>query len=186
MSLTLPTFASGSRVRASALTQITAAISALVATKVVKAADQPYAINSTVLQNDTHLLVAGLVNTLYEFELNMIYKESAGQGVDCKIAFTQPASCRIDAQVTGAHANWNGTPGTNLEAEWGAFNAETGTTTSTRTFGTTVSPFGVKVSGTWQVGATPGNLRLQASQGTSSANTLTILAGSSLIIKPMP
>jgi hypothetical protein len=186
MSLTLPTFASGSRVRASALTQITAALNALTPIKVIKAADQAYAVSSIVLQNDTHLLVAGAANTIYEFELNMIYQESAGQGVDCKIAFTQPASCRLDAQVTGAHANWNGTPGTNLEAEWAAFQNETATTTSTRTFGTTTLPFGVKVSGTWQVGATAGNLRLQASQGTSSVNTLTIKAGSSLILRPMP
>jgi len=186
MALTLPTFASGSRVRASALTQITAALTSLVATKVVKAADQAYAASSIVLQNDTHLLVAGLANTLYEFELNVMYKESAGQAVDCKMAFTQPAGCTLNGPVQGAHQNWNGTPGTNLEIEWAGFQNETNTTTSTRTFGTTTTIFGFKVSGTWQVGATPGTLRLQAAQGTSSAAILTIMAGSSLIIKPMP
>lgn len=186
MALILPTWAAGSRVRASDLALINTALTSLVATKVVKAADQAYAVSNITLQNDMHLLVAGAANTLYSFELNFSYKESAGQGVDCKVAFTQPASCTLNGTVQGAHQNWNGTPGTNLEAEWAAFQEETGTTTSTRIFGTTTTVFGVKIAGTWQVGATPGNLRLQAAQGASSAATLTIMKGSSLIIRPMP
>lgn len=186
MSLSLPTFASGSRVRASDLALITAAINALVPVKIIKPSDQNYAVSSTTLQNDTHLLVAGVANTIYEFEFNLIYKESAAQAVDCKVAFTQPASCRLDAVVTAAHIQWPAPSAGNLEAEWAAWQGETGSPTSTRSFGTNTVGFGARVTGTWQVGATAGNLRLQAAQNTSSANTLTIMSGSSLIIRAMP
>jgi hypothetical protein len=187
MSLTLPTFASGSRIRASELALITAALNALTPIKVIKSADQNYATSSTVLQNDTHLFVVGQANTTYEFDLYVAYVESTGTGVDMKIALTQPSGCRFDAGVTGPNVNWTSSPTANLEAEWSAWVNETGTTTSTRPFGTVNGvPFSMEAHGTWQVGATGGTLRVQASQNTSSANTLTIKSGSSLIITPTP
>jgi hypothetical protein len=186
MALTLPTFASGTRVRASALTQIVAALNALTPLSKIKGADQAATSNSTTPADDNHLFVALAANTTYEFDCEILYVDSAGSSVDLKIQFTKPSGSSLSATLEGAHVNWNASASA-VEIEFASWTNETGTTTSTKAFGSATTVFGIKIQGTIQVGATPGNLRLQFSQNTASAvNNVTVKYGSSLVARVLP
>lgn len=189
MALTLPTFASGSRVRASALTQITAALTALSPLQAWKSADETInnAGTGATLHNDIHLALPYAANTNYKLNVDMIYLESAGTSVDMKVAFTFGSNCRLDLAAQGPHVNWTSLFGSNLEAEWNAWVAETSSPTSTHTFGTVNGvSFSMVGDGTFRTGASSGTLRVQWAQGIASANTLTVKAGSSLTLQQVP
>lgn len=154
---------------------------------VIKAADESVnnAGTGTTLQNDDHLVLAGLANTTYSVEMRLLYSESAGTGIDLKCAWTQPTGCTLDLAVVGAHTAWNASAA-NVEVEFASWQADTGTTTGTRSFGSTnVANFSVHIRGTWRVGSTAGNLQFQWAQNTGSASNLTVKAGSSLVLTPL-
>jgi hypothetical protein len=142
--------------------------------------------SSTALQDDNELFVALAANTTYKLDLALLVTETTGTTADIKLAWTQPAGCRIDAAAVGAHVSWNGTSGA-VEVEFGSWQGETGSPTTAKNFGTINAgiSFGYHVRGTVVTGANAGTLRLQWAQVASVAEAVTVQAGSSLILTPI-
>jgi hypothetical protein len=153
---------------------------------VIKGADESVtnAGTGTTLQNDNELLAAVTANTNYKIDLVLLVVEAAGTGIDIKVAWTQPAGCVLDLGPVAPHASWVSAAA--LEVEWAAWQAETGTTTASKSFGSTNSAtFAYHFRGTLRVGSTAGTFQLQWAQVNGSASALTVKAGSSLILTPL-
>lgn len=138
----------------------------------------------TTLQNDNELVVVGAANTSYKVFLDVWAKEAASQVTDIKFAFTQPSGCVLSIGGPGPHTAWNASAGA-LEIEWAALQNQTATTTSTLSYGTTVTAFIYRMTGTWRVGGTGGSLQLQWAQVLANAANLTVMAESSMAIIPL-
>lgn len=139
----------------------------------------------TTLQNDNELLAAVTANTNYKVDLHLFAVEAAGTGIDMKAAWTFPSGCLLDLAVVAPQAGWQNPIGTNLEAEWAAWQGVTTSPTASITFGTTnAATFSYHVRGTLRVG-TAGTLQLQWAQANSNAANLTVRSGSSLILTPL-
>jgi len=151
----------------------------------VKSADESV-ISSTTLQNDNELFVSLAANTTYQLNLALLATEATGTTADLKLAWTMPSGCRLDAANVGAHTSWTGSSA-NPEVEFNSWQAETSTTTSTRSFGTINAGivFGYHVRGIVTNGGTAGTLQLQWAQAASVAENVTVKAGSSLILTPL-
>ena len=151
----------------------------------IKSADQNVN-NSTTLTPDTELNLPVTANTTYKVDAHILAAEAVGTAMDLKIAWSMPASCILDLAVVGPHTAWNASAA-NLEVEWSAWQAETGTTTATRSFGSTVSAvFSYHFRGVLRVGASAGFFRLQWAQNTATVGNLAVKAGSSLFLTPAP
>lgn len=156
----------------------------------IKTADE--SVNSagtgTTLQNDNHLVATLRANTNYQVDLVLLATQAAaGTGTDIKCAWTFPAGCTLDLAVVGAHTAWVATAGAALEVEWAAWQNATSSPSGTVSFGTIQTVvFSYHVRGTIRVGATAGALQFQWAQQNSSASDLTVKAGSSLILTPLP
>jgi hypothetical protein len=139
----------------------------------------------TTLQNDNELTVSGRANTNYSIIFGLLYTEAAGTGIDIKCAWTQPSGCTLNLANAGPNLAWTGAAAA-AEAEWSAWQNQTGTTTGTISFGSTnAAALSVLSLGSWKVGATAGSLQFQWAQQNSSASNLTVKAGSVLIITPV-
>lgn len=143
-------------------------------------------ISSTTLQNDNELFASLAANTSYHIDLTLLVTEATGTTADIKLAWTQPSGCRLDAAAIGAHVSWNGTSGA-VEVEFGSWQGETSTTTSSKSFGTINAGlnFGYQIKGTVANGANAGTLQLQWAQVASVAENVTVRAGSSLLLTPI-
>jgi hypothetical protein len=162
-----------------------AALIAILPVPAIKTADESLA-SSTTLQNDNELVCVGAANTNYKVDLALLATEATGTGIDIKLAFTQPTGCVLDLAVVAPHLGWVSSAGAQLEVEWAGWQAETGTTTSAKSFGTLNGVnFSYHFRGTWRVGSTAGSLQLQWAQNTSAGGNLTVKSGSSLIITPL-
>lgn len=189
MALTLPTFTAGQKIRASTLQQLSDALNILQPVYAIKGADE--SVNNlgsgTTLQNDDALSLALVANTNYWLDLELIYGEAAGTGIDLKTAWTFPAGCRLDLAVVAPHNAWVAAAGGALEVEWGAWQAVTASPSSTITFGTTnAAKFSAHVRGVVANGANAGSLQLQWAQGVGSASNVTVYRGSCLKLQRLP
>jgi hypothetical protein len=153
----------------------------------IKQADENYNNGTgtgTTLHGDTELNVPILASTNYHVNAHILVIEAAGTGIDLKVAWTQPAGCILDLAVVAPHTAWNASAAA-LEAEWAAWQAETGTTSASKSYGTTNSAsFSYHFRGVLRVGATGGFFRLWWAQVNASVSNLTVKAGSSLVVTP--
>jgi hypothetical protein len=167
----LPTFLVGKTVKASELQAIVDAFPV----KAVKLTDQ--SVNNAVRANTDYHVDLALMAT----------QAAAGTGIDLKAAWTFPAGCALDLAVVGPHSAWVATAGAALEVEWAAWQGVTSSPSGTVSFGTLNGVvFSYHVKGTLRVGANAGTFRFQWAQNTSNASDLTVKAGSSLILTPLP
>lgn len=155
--------------------------------KVVKPSDESVssASTGTTLQDDNHLSLTGVANTLYAVRLCALVIEGSSTVTDIKMAWTQPSGCTLNLAGVAPHIDYNASAAA-LETEWAAWQNETGTTTSTKQFGTSTTVFSYVFSGTWEVGSTGGPLQLQWAQRVANAANLTMKQGSSLVLTPLP
>lgn len=186
MSLTLPAFNAGSRIRASDLVLLTTALTTLTPIKAWKTTSENSGTSTTTMQNDDELFVAYAANTNYELDLVLMYSESVAQGVDLSVGYTFGANCRLDYDSSGPHASWSGAAGA-LEAEWACVRNQTTSPSSSIKYGTTTTGFSVQHHGSLRTGATPGTLQLQWAPGNSvSPAIVTVLSGSMLQLTAQP
>jgi hypothetical protein len=133
-----------------------------------KSADQSVT-SSTTLVNDTHLKFAVAANETYIFQL-WLFTYAADGTPDIKVTCTGPS---------GSTVLWS--------SSQVIFNAAAATTlTSVNTSGVSADLFvdannrAIQLYGTISNGATAGDLQFQWAQNTSSANSTTVKAGSSI------
>ena len=129
--------------------------------------------SSTVLVNDTALVLPVLANEVWRFEFDILY-DGASAG-DIKIAFTFPASGEIVAGGIALDAGGTVTS-----------NAFSGTTTPTASvayaaFGTGAgNKIFLRIPGVFINAGTGGSLTLQWAQQTSSATATTVYTNSAI------
>ncbi len=90
------------------------------------------------------------------------------------------------AAAIGAHVSWTGSAAAQ-EVEFNSWQGETGSPTSSKSFGTINAgiSFGYQIKGTVACGGTAGTLQLQWAQVASVAEAVTVRAGSSLLLTPI-
>lgn len=138
-----------------------------------KSADQSVT-SSTVLINDSALLVPVAANALYLVTCYLSYEGGTQGSSDMKFQFTGPAGSAMSFNATyyptsggvGANTNLSRTTGLSSVVPVG-------------TDGTGVK-MPMVISGTFSTGAFTGNLQMQWAQNTSSATSTTMHAGSVL------
>lgn len=149
------------------------------ATAVRKSADETVN-NSTVLQNDDHLLISAAANKAYQFVLYLIVNMAASSGADdMKIGWSYPVGCT---------AFW-GIPGVlNTSAEGLAASGTASTPLTNQ--GITATPayatgngltFLIQFAGIFINGANAGNINFQWAQNAAGARDLKLLTNSVLI-----
>jgi len=152
---------------------LSALITELRPTCVIKSADETVS-NSSTLQDDDELVLAAAANTTYRWEIGVAF--GAGTTADYKFAFTFPAG----ATLTFFGPAWD----TSL-----AFlpfgNAGTYTSGAALTYGGAgVGTFrGVDLRGTLTMGSTAGNFAYQWAQATPTVENTVTKAGSCLEIR---
>lgn len=123
-------------------------------------------VSSVAVQNDDHLLIAGLtLDSVYLVEFLILY-DGAGAG-DIKIDVGEDATIRGAFAVTGLTAANAAFSGSMLANQ-----------TETSTHGAFGVPQGIMLRGLYRSGG--GTLRLRWAQGTSNASATRVLAGSKL------
>lgn len=132
-------------------------------------ADQLLTISNTVLQNVTNMVVTLPPNgSIMAWRAVIIYDSSTT--ADLKVAFTIPAGTTMKWGFVGALAT--GAAGSSGDGLWGV---TTGSGSALAIGGAGVgSPLIAVLEGELTVGATPGNLQMQAAQNTSDATQTTI------------
>lgn len=133
-----------------------------------KASDQGVT-SSTVLQNDTALLVPLAANAKYEFDAKIVYKGGTTGSSDLKLGWSVPSGVTIAGGIE-AVANPLGVALLYMTQASTLFSATNGTG----------NPFPIRLWGTVTTSATTGNLQLTWAQNTSSATATTVMAGSLL------
>jgi hypothetical protein len=191
MSLSLPTFPAGGKIRASQLTQLVTALGILAPIFVVKPTDENWNSGSggggTTLHNDSALFASVAANTSYWVDLALEAIEAAGTSIDIKAGWTFPTGARIDFAAAAPHLNWSSGAGTALEVEWSSWQGETTSPSTTKQWGTVNGvAFSYHVRGVLRVGANSGTLQFQWAQNAASASNLTVKAGSTLKLQQLP
>jgi hypothetical protein len=133
-----------------------------------KGADQSVT-SSTVLQNDTALLVPVVASAAYFFQLEILYKGAATGTGDLKFAWAVPSGATLACRVITVSNPLGVAMGYGTQAS-SMFSATNGTG----------NPLAATLAGTLLTSGTPGNLQLQWAQNTSSATATTVMAGSIL------
>lgn len=127
--------------------------------------------SSTVLVNDTALVLPVSANEIWKFEFHVI-ATGASTG-DIKIAFTFPAGGDFSAHLAADDST-----GTPVVGQWGT----TSSPTAARNFG--MNGAAVKyvfpIVGTFYNGGTGGNVTLQWAQNASDVTATTVYANSTL------
>jgi hypothetical protein len=184
--MALPTFSAGNRITAANLTALTTALTNLTPVHARKPTDESVSSGTTgtTMQDDNDLFVALRANTSYEIDLDLLYNEATGTGIDLKAGWSFPTGCTLDLADAGAHVNWTGVASA-LEVEWAAWQNITTSPSATITFGSNTSVFSMRAHGRINVGSTSGNLQFRWAQNTSAVGNLTVKAGSLLIAKPL-
>jgi len=184
--MSLPSFTVGRKVRASELAALVTEFETRRVRSVIKTSDETVTSAGTgaTLHNDTQLFHAVAANTNYKIDLTAIMATNTGFGVDIKAAWTMPSGCTFDAVVVAPHLDYAASAAAQ-EVEFAAWQAETGTTTSTKTWGAVPGNFSYHVRGLLRVGANAGTFQLQWAQNTSSANQLSMKSGSMLTLTPL-
>jgi len=136
-----------------------------------KTADQPVT-SSTVLVNDSALVIPVVANARYKVELEILYKGGTTGGSDIKVAFSVPSGATIAGRAITV-ANPLGVATGFINQSSVLFSATNGTG----------NPLACACVFTFTTSATPGNLQIQWAQNTSSATATTVMAGSSLTAK---
>ena len=133
-----------------------------------KATDQGVT-SSTVLQNDTALLVPVAANAKYEFDVKLVYKGGTTGSSDLKLGWAVPSGAVIAGGLEGV-ANPLGVALLYMIQTSVLFSATNGTG----------NPFPIRMWGTLTTSGTPGNMQLTWAQNTSSGTATTVMAGSLL------
>lgn len=170
--MALPTFASGSRVRASALTALVAELQNLFSDtlKVIKPADSPARTNNT-LAVDPDLSLALLASTSYDFTFKVFYGSNATADIQFAVAFP-----------TGAAVTWGGqrivtaaSPSGDMDA--GIYVAPTSAVSPIAAAGTGGDTL-IMIEGTIVTGVTAGNVTLWWAQNTTNVSGAIVRARS--------
>lgn len=162
----------------------------LLRTPTVKAFDENWNSGSggggTTLHADSELSVPVVANKRYWVEAVIFATEAAGTGIDIKMAWTMPQFATLNLGVTAPHTSWTGIA-TAVEVEWAAWQNETSSPTSSKNFGTTnAATFSYTFRGTLQTVSAGGSFGFQWAQANASASNLTVRAGSSILLTPLP
>jgi hypothetical protein len=137
---------------------------------IVKPSDQSVT-SSTVLVNDTSLVLAVAANRTYEIDLYMVWTGVASNATPgLKYDFTLPAGATFNNFTSMGYA-----------AGAFAFNIESAGTPTSYASGATTSTHLVR--GLLVVSGTAGNFQLQWAQGNSSVTSATMKAGSFLVAR---
>lgn len=166
--------AAGAKLRGSVLSSLVTELRPLWA---MVDSDHALAINDTVLEDITDLVVALAASTTYEFLCVINTRLSTGSTEDIKIGCSFPTGATVDFGGVGPHTSATSASGD------GEFVRRSSATTAS-----TTSPYGVNgttdanILITFRVttGANAGNLTIMAAQNTSGGNTVTVKAGSYL------
>lgn len=130
-----------------------------------KNGNQGLTTSSTTLQNVTSMVWSVVTISVYFIDL-VIFYNAASVTPDMKIGWTAPS---------GAAMDWGAAPYVDTA---GAVTVISGLTIgSTLANGADTPKFACAIRGVLTTGTTAGNLQLQAAQNTSSADAVTILAG---------
>jgi hypothetical protein len=153
-----------------------------------KSNDEPVnnATTGATLQDDNELFLTVSAGVTYSLEFAVLANQASGTGIGIDIAWTMPSLCVLDLAVAGPHLAWTSSPA-QLEAEWAAWQNETSSPTSKRSFGTTSSAvFSYHFRGSLLVGVNGGDFRMQWAQHTANATNVTVKKGSRLWAQPVP
>lgn len=168
---TYPSWAAGQRITAAQLT-------AMLPDVVIKAADESLSSNTT-LQNDDELFLSVAASAKYVVDLQ-IFAITAANDVteDIKLGFTFPSGSTLHFSGTGPNnADLSGAASSNSNGEWIArMSATSGTTTIP--YGMSGVELGLSLRAILITSTTAGTLQLQWAQNSSTANALTVSAGS--------
>ena len=140
--------------------------------------NQPYTSNNTPA-DVTDLVAALSANATYDFMFHLFASSAANAAGDVQYRFTFPALAAVDVGSVGPHNSL--ASGTNADIEAFAATNDSSSPTASFPFGTSTSVTGSHLHVRIVVGATAGNLQLQASQFASNINTTTLLANSYLV-----
>lgn len=143
--------------------------------------DQALATSSTTLQDVTELVLPVSANRDYDGWLQLVYILSSGSTEDIKVGFNFPTGSTLHFGGPGAATSLGTGTGQATETEFGMRLSATAASTS-YPYGATTVNIEVPIMFSLEVGSTAGNLQVMAAQNTSGANTLTIKAGSKLLM----
>lgn len=171
-----PALASGARFRASTLAAYLAELRPL---RTRKGLDQNLATSSTAYQDITDLSLAVAANTVYDGELMIGHKLSAGNTEDLKVTMTWPTGAEVSVGAISLDTTATSASGS-AQLLYNAVYAS----------GLTIFMAGLSTTATWSfvsfyltTASTAGTLQVQAAQNTSGGNTCTVIAGSRLILR---
>jgi hypothetical protein len=130
--------------------------------------------SSTVLVNDTALVLTPRINCLYWMELYLNYEGAATGTGDLKGQFTVPAGAALN------YSELHNSTATITTVVLGQ-RASAATFAAGTNGGGSVQP--LYACGTFLMGSTAGNLQFQWAQNTSTATSTTVHAGSVLLLR---
>jgi uncharacterized protein with beta-barrel porin domain len=135
--------------------------------------------STTTAADDTELVVAAAANTTYRVEALCILG-CASDSVDLNIGITAPSGATIDLGIHGVAVATTGNAGATRTGyvNSGSDIIELGVTSAVRAQ--------VLVVGIVQIASTAGDVAIKWAQRTSSATALTMHAGSTLVLTPIP
>lgn len=143
---------------------------------VSKTSSQNLTASNTTLQDVSTLVIPGVANAVYSFQILVFASSATDEVPDIKIGFSSPAGATIDWSSNGGNSNEAANEG------WGNWLGIIGGTTATKIHGLSTTTSCIQVFGRFNVSSTAGNLQFRASQATSSTHVVTVLAGSHMFM----
>jgi hypothetical protein len=143
---------------------------------VYKAADETVT-SSTTLQNDNDLTLPVVANGIYLVDLNLVALDAGNFTGDLKTCLAYPTGSTVHVMGVGPH-DTGLSSGTNSTAEWVARTDQSGTSSTSTSYGAGTTAVTVMIRALVIVGSTAGSVTLQWAQNTSDASGVTLKTGS--------
>lgn len=139
--------------------------------------------SSTTRQDDDHLFVPGVANAVYSIDVLVLYTGVAGtagteSGLWIDWTFPTGTGRALYHGDIGVAQGINNDTGTAHITNWVAYQSTTSPSVAIAHGTANVNIMFVRITATWVVGATAGNLRMRWSQTNSNVTPTTVKAGS--------